>query len=199
MGGAVRFGIVIACTGIAFARARRSAIRTYFGAQVANAALGWLAFSLWGVGSRWYAGVYVVAELLVLAAMLPLIHGATYYCEWRTGAFLLAAIVGLAAAKFSIHGEPRGLFDWIGLVDTGIVTAMATATAIGAAYLTGTQKKLARAMMVFWLALASFHFSAARNLYNEAWSRLNDWLPAAIVSICCLWIARIDGLRDARG
>lgn len=155
------------------------------------------AFCIWGWRSWEYALAFVVAETVVFVAMIPLVYGATYYCKRRAVVLLASLCCGVIAAKFSVHGEPAGWGDWIGMWDTGMLTAMGIAAAIGSASLTGTQRKLARILMVMWLALASFHFSYTRNFEAAIWSRLNNWLPTAIVTIGCLWLARIDRMVRA--
>ena len=125
--------------------------------------------------------------------MLPLVHAATYYCRQRGVVIVIGLLAGDAAAYFSARGHVHGLYQWIGMFDTGMMMAFAVPTLIGAAWLVGANQRIARALAVMWLTLAAFHFSFTRNIGSALSHRLAYVVPTTVVSIGCLWIARIDG------
>lgn len=188
----MRAFILIAATGIACAISRHVNLRRYFAAQFLNSFAGYLAFAEWGETSHLYAAAFIAGEVLVICSMVPLVYRSLYYHGNRGMAILVGMCCGAALAWRSTWGQSLGFYEWLGMVDGGLLVAMGLMAGMGAAYLQRNARMMAMMLMLMWLGLAAFRLGFTSNFNSAAWNVLNEWLPMAIVSIGCLGLAKLD-------
>jgi hypothetical protein len=146
----------------------------------------------WGESSHVYAWAYILGELIVFAAMIPLVWSALYFHPMRSTAIGASLVIGSFLVWLSLSAAPVTRAAIINAVDGGLLVAFGVPCGMGAAYLEGTSRILALSLMCFWLALAGFRLGFPLHFDSWVWDRLNEFLPTLIVAAGCLWLARID-------
>jgi hypothetical protein len=157
-----------------------------------NALVGEGTLLFTGESSHVYLATYILIELLVFVAMVPLVYSALCFHPSRAIALSAGIVIAGWLAHLSVQGRLTGIYDWVTAIDGGLLVAFAIPTGMGAAYLKGQARTIALSLMCLWLALAAFRLGFTLHWASTLWNEMNEWVPTALVAIGCLWIARID-------
>jgi hypothetical protein len=185
----VRFAILAVALLIAWRASRAPDLRRYFAVQLAAAIAIYAALLSVSEHSHWYVTVFILSDLAVFAAMIPLAWEALSQHPMRFVAVFNGLAIGTGLAVISAIGRDMTHYQWIGAVAGAFLVMCAVSTGMGAAYLSGTSRRIAISLMALWFAQSLYEFGFTLHIDEPGWITLNEFLPAMILASGCLWLA----------
>jgi hypothetical protein len=150
----------------------------------------------WPYNSTVYAVAWCSGMALIFSFAASLTWDAICFIPIRSLIIIPSVAI---ACLLSYKTHPSGIFGWIQAVSASIELLCAIPTGIGAAYQTGTARKIALTLSLMWLAQALYDYGFELHIGSPWWISLNGVLPTMIVVAACLWLSIVgrNGVRQA--
>lgn len=139
--------------------------------------------------SRLYIADFMVMESLILVTAFGLMLESVREYHYRDIAFDVALAGGLVTAALTVWGRKLGLYDWIAVVEGFLYVLAAIPTGLAASQLVGKDRRLAKSLLVLWLAQSAYEYGFTLHLWQADWMRVNEWFPLILGSGGSLWLA----------
>jgi hypothetical protein len=181
----VRFAVIALSLALAYRFASHAPLRRYFAANL-GCSVVWEALLLrWSYNSTIYAVAWCLGIACIYIFELELMWASICFVPVRYRLILPAFALSLLLVW---NSHPRGLFEWIQYVSGGMDLFAAIPCGLGAAYLSGTPRKIAVSLAFLWLVQSLYEFGFGLHLSNPAWITLNSWAPTFILAAGSLWL-----------
>jgi hypothetical protein len=194
----IRWALEMGCLGWAIRVKTPSQIRWFIAANLLFAAVGETVLAAVNdVSNRTYTAVYVVLSLGVywtMGAITKEVLAVKPEMKPSRAVALIVAGVMTAIVAGTMLGHVLGPFDWLTTVDAAVLVFMGACVGMGAAKQTPMWQKSSFVLMAYWFAQALFEMGLQLHLWTPDWMRANEWFPAVLTCVGCVWVAQIARL-----
>jgi hypothetical protein len=193
----VRFIAIASALLIAWRVCRISELRRYFASQLVAIMLIETALLRLSEHSLWYAAIYIAADLIVFSAMVPIVWRTLCFHPMRLIPILNGVAIGAAVWMITKTAGNMTIYQIINSAEGAFLAMCAVCAGLGAAYLSGTDRRIAFSVAGLWLAQAIYRFGFTLHIESSFWVRLNESIPTFLVGCGCLWLALFCKARTA--
>lgn len=185
----MRFAILAGSLLIAWRVSRVPDLRRYFAVQLLAAIAEEVTLLKVSEHSPWYVAVFILSDLAVFAAMVPLAWEALSQHRKRWAAVAAGLVLAITLSGVSMWRQEMTPYKWIGLGAGAYLVLCAVCCGLGAAFLNGMSRRIALSLMALWFAQSLYEFGFTLHIDSPGWITVNEFLPAVIVASGCLWLA----------
>lgn len=185
----MRFALLASSILVAWRMCMIASLRHYFAAQLIAAIAIEATLLKFSEQSRVYVACFVVADVIVFLAMIPLVWTALSRHPLRSLAVANGLAIGLGLSAISASGRHLSFYQWVGSMAGAFLVLCAVCAGMGAAYLTGLSRKIALSLMALWFAQSFYEFGFTLHISSPVWLTVNEFLPTMLVASGCLWLA----------
>lgn len=185
----MRFVLLASSLLIAWRMCLVASLRHYFAAQLIAALVIEGTLLRFNEHSHLYIAIFVVADVIVFVTMIPLVWTTLSQHPLRSLAVANGLAIGLGLSAISASGRDLTFYQWVGAMAGAFLVLCAVCSGMGAAYLSGTSRKIALSLMVMWFVQALYEFGFTLHIESPVWLNVNEFLPSMVVASGCLWLA----------